>query len=421
MIKHVFFSKYRAKYGESHSQLLNRLRAITRWLPSLNYITLHYAYFVVSILFWSGIFYASSSPRGKISFVDSLFQITSAITNTGLNTIYLSDVTVWQQIILWFMFMAGSSILISTFTVKARRNAFERRFRAIVNQKHNAQVEHDLFCKEHDSVMISALNRSEQGRPHSIRPQRFGHEQRAITSPDITAVHPGNLESPFAQLDGIPHSHNVLSNERLFQLNDEERKRLKGCECRALTFLAWATPLYAILWMLLGSITMGAWMHVKYANPPIQDGANSWWIGIFLAVASFNNVGMSLLDANMIPFAADYFILVIAGLLILAGNTAYPIFVRFSFWASLKVLNWWTPHDAYRSWKEMLEFILKHPRRVSTTLFPSQHTWWLLGTVIVINTIEWLALEISNLNNPAMGGFSVATRVIAGLYQAVGE
>jgi Trk-type K+ transport system membrane component len=62
------------------------------------------------------------------------------------------------------------------------------------------------------------------------------------------------------------------------------------------------------------------------------------WAGVFYAVAGFNNVGMSLLDASVvnflssfssfllipleIPFQRSVFFLTIMGILMLAGNTA---------------------------------------------------------------------------------------------------
>ena len=100
------------------------------------------------------------------------------------------------------------------------------------------------------------------------------------------------------------------------------------------------------------------------------------------------------------------------GLLILAGNTwyilnglicrrlltienhSYPIFLRLIIWTLLRLLP---DRPAYQDRKVTLRFLLDHPRRCYTTLFPSTHTWWLLGSIILLNGIDWAAFEILNV------------------------
>ncbi|CCF40193.1 Na+/K+ transporter [Colletotrichum higginsianum] len=150
-----------------------------------------------------------------------------------------------------------------------------------------------------------------------------------------------------------------------------------------------------------------------------SNGANPWWAGIFFAVSAFNNSGMSLLDANMVPFQQAYFVLITMGLLILAGNTAYPLFLRLIFWSALKVLRLATAEEAYVELKCTLEFILKYPRRVYTNLFPSRPTWWLCFMVVMTNGIDWMAFEVLNIGNPVIEAIPVGARVLDGLFQAL--
>lgn len=89
--------------------------------------------------------------------------------------------------------------------------------------------------------------------------------------------------------------------------------------------------------------------------------------------------------------------LITMGLLILAGNTAYPCFLRLAIWTTWKVL----PDDQEGYWsqeKANLRFLLDHPRRCYTNLFPAQHTWWLAATLVVLNGIDWAAFEILNVS-----------------------
>ena len=57
------------------------------------------------------------------------------MTLAGLNTINLSTLNAWQQIILFLLIMMGSAILVSIVVVHTRVKAFERRFAGIVKEQ----------------------------------------------------------------------------------------------------------------------------------------------------------------------------------------------------------------------------------------------------------------------------------------------
>ena len=120
------------------------------------------------------------------------------------------------------------------------------------------------------------------------------------------------------------------------------------------------------------------------------------WVGSFNAVSAFNNSGMSLLDANMVAFQESVYMLITMGLLILAGNTCYPIFLRLIIWTLLKLMP---DKDSWRDSRKTLQFLLDHPRRCYTNLFPRRHTYWLLAAVVVLNGIDWAAFEILNASH----------------------
>ncbi|KAL8393209.1 hypothetical protein RB595_003126 [Gaeumannomyces hyphopodioides] len=208
-------------------------------------------------------------------------------------------------------------------------------------------------------------------------------------------------------------------NGQFHSLSSEEREKLGGTEYRALKVLAAVVPLYFALWQLVGCLALGAWMAVNMPDVALANGIDPWWLGIFNGVSAFNNSGMSLLDANMIPFEQATFVLVTMALLILAGNTAYPIFLRLIFWAWLELLKMTTDEDAWVDFKATLEFILRYPRRVYTNLFPSRPTWWLLFMIVLLNSIDWVAFELLNLGNPVIESIPRGARVLDGLFQAI--
>lgn len=70
-------------------------------------------------------------------------------------------------------------------------------------------------------------------------------------------------------------------------------------------------------------------------------------------------------------------------------------------------------------YKDTLRFLLDHPRRCYTNLFPSRHTWWLLATLIVLNGTDWAAFEVLNIGNSTVTSLPRGVRVLDGLFQAL--
>jgi len=110
-----------------------RVISVTSRLPPLNFITVHYLYFITTCLICSIIFWGSSNPGKSISYTDSLFLVISAMTEAGLNTVNLSQITTFQQVLLCFLIIIGSSIFVSISTVLTRKRVFENRFKHVVS------------------------------------------------------------------------------------------------------------------------------------------------------------------------------------------------------------------------------------------------------------------------------------------------
>ncbi|KEY64248.1 hypothetical protein S7711_09040 [Stachybotrys chartarum IBT 7711] len=492
------FERIKNRWNEllrEHPALDEGAREARRWLP-INYITLHYAYFTIICLVSSLVFWGSSEPFGSVSYIDSLFLVTSAMTSTGLNTRNLSEMTLWQQVLLWFLMLIGSPIWVSFWTVMVRKHAFEQRFDAIVEadremRKRRAAEQTPTIGLRR--VLTFRKNKTEPTRQVAIpglgTRQKIKDEatttpeveeltapaRRTISAPtssrpvynDVTGSisdttvpvdiapdevreHIAFSDLPVRRIIGQPlgretsassssssdsesdilddflyHWKKMLGQDKIghngqfHDLTSDERERLGGCEYRALKILAWTVFMYFFLWQFLASIALGAWMAVYRADPESTNGANAWWTGIFYSVSAFNNVGMSLIDDSLIPFQGSYFVLIVMGTLILAGNTAYPIFLRLILWTSLKILQITTPESAHAPLKETLEFILKYPRRVYTTLFNSRATWWLLAVLLFTNILDWLAFEIMNIGNAVIEAMPLGDRIMDGLFQAV--
>lgn len=216
-------------------------------------------------------------------------------------------------------------------------------------------------------------------------------------------------------------SQKIGRNAQFHDLTAEERDHLGGTEYRALKVLSIVVPVYFFLWQLVGCIALGAWISTNQPDPANANAIAPWWNGIFNGISAFNNSGMSVLDANMIPYGSSYFVLIVMGAMILAGNTAYPVFLRFWIWSMLKLLELLTYEHSYSDLKSTLKYILKYPRRVYTNLFPARATWWLLFMLFVLNGTDWVAFEVLNLGNASLGHIPIGSRIIDGLFQALGK
>lgn len=75
---------------------------------------------------------------------------------------------------------------------------------------------------------------------------------------------------------GLPSPAFVGRNSQFHHLTLAEREHLGGVEYRAITFLAIIVPIYFVLWQLLGSLGIGAYIARNRASTTLQNGINPW-------------------------------------------------------------------------------------------------------------------------------------------------
>ena len=94
----------------------------------------------------------------------------------------------------------------------------------------------------------------------------------------------------------------------------------------------------------------------------------------------------------MISFRTASVPLVIGAILIIAGQTGFPFMLRLYIWTIAKVV----PLNS-AVWEE-LSFLLDHPRRCFTLLFPSTATWWLFWFSFVLNALGLIFYIVMNVS-----------------------
>ena len=104
--------------------------------------------------------------------------------------------------------------------------------------------------------------------------------------------------------------------------------------------------------------------------------------GIFTPASMLNDLGFTLTPDSMVSFQEAVLPLLLGSFLIIIGNTGFPCMLRFVIW----VWSLCVPSDS-GLWEEF-KFLLDHPRRCFTLLFPSQSTWWLFWILVALNGID---------------------------------
>ncbi|KAF1812309.1 cation transporter [Eremomyces bilateralis CBS 781.70] len=125
-----------------------------------------------------------------------------------------------------------------------------------------------------------------------------------------------------------------------------------------------------------------------------------------------DNLGFALTPDSMVTFQDATFPLLVMTFLAFAGNTCYPVLLRLLIWTMSKI----APKDS--SLRDPLNFLLNHPRRCYTLLFPSRPTWILFGVLFSLNFVDVLLIIVLDLGNPAVNNLALGPRILAALFQS---
>ncbi|CAI7627704.1 unnamed protein product [Penicillium crustosum] len=204
-------------------------------------------------------------------------------------------------------------------------------------------------------------------------------------------------------------------NSQFHNLSAKDRETLGGIEYRSLKLLLKIVVGYFFGLHFFGAICLVGW--ILHADPKYHDylaecgQGNVWW-GFYSAQSMINNLGFTLTPDSMISFQDATFPMILMSFLAFAGNTCYPCLLRLIIWVFYKLC------PAKSSLKDPLRFLLDHPRRCYTLLFPSRPTWILFGILFLMNLIDVLLIIVLDLNNPAVNNLAPGPRVLAAIFQA---
>ena len=186
----------------------------------------------------------------------------------------------------------------------------------------------------------------------------------------------------------------VGRNSAFVDLTAAQREELGGIEYRSLKSLLLILVLYVAGFSLFGLVSLVPWIKNSKTYGPIveQDGQGRIWWGIFTANSAFTDLGYTLTPDSMISFGTAIWPLLLMSYLIVIGNTGFPIMLRIIIWVVSKLV----PRGS--GIYEELKFLLDHPRRCFTLLFPALATWWLFWILVILNGVDlvfFIILDVS--------------------------
>ncbi|KDQ20082.1 hypothetical protein BOTBODRAFT_125633 [Botryobasidium botryosum FD-172 SS1] len=242
---------------------------------------------------------------------------------------------------------------------------------------------------------------------------------RTVTIPHVATYVSHNGEppqgakpAPYITFDAV-----VGRNSQFERLTSEQEEELGGVEYRGIKMLLWIVGGYHIgiqlfLFVLTaGYLSTSRWKDV-FAPPTQHRFIPPAWFAAFQSVSAYTNTGMSLVDQSMVPFQTAYPVIIFMALTVLAGNTAFPVFLRFTIWVISKCV----PENSRTN--ETLHFLLDHPRRCFLYLFPSHQTWFLFTVLVIMNVTDWVSFLVLDIGTPEIMAVPLGTRMIIGILQA---
>ena len=362
----------------------------------------------------------------------------------------LGDLSGFQQAVLCVLLIIGSIPFVSMVVVLIRLSMFRKRMSEVVKHSRTMQrlvqdiednrridqssssSNNSLRQRQFISRRLSVTN-GQHKKPVKLQPlnrRRTFHHQTGfgfVPTPWETKLAKNFFSRLFDSVASElkPEQHNYVSFKphldsrgRFLELSEHDRLELGGVEYRALQALLFILVGYQLFWYLFGVAFLVPYAYRSKTQEILRQaqpgGLNPGWWAFFSTVTEFCNGGLSVLNANFIPFSGSPYILIIAGSLALVGQTQFPIFLRLTIWIMRKCVP--TGSRLHTT----LQFLLQHPRRCFIYLFPSRQTWYLLAIQLVIDITAWLCFEVLNIGMPDVDALPTGTRILDGLFQATG-
>jgi Trk-type K+ transport system membrane component len=271
--------------------------------------------------------------------------------------------------------------------------------------------EPNIFRSREKTSTFPRMNQRQPTNPSLEPPDR---ETKPTRSGTFSSFRRSNTQNTVGDAPYLDFQPTIGRNSFFVDLSEEEREKLGGIEYRALKTLAMVLILYFFSWHIIGVICLTPWIlrTPTYGKVVTNQGQGRVWWGFFTSASAFNDLGFTLTNDSMIEFGNAVFPLLLMTFLVVIGNTGFPCMLRFCIWVTTNLVP-----VGSGLWEE-LRFLLDHPRRCFTLLFPSGATWWLFVVLIILNGLDLIFFVVLDLNDSVVTAMSPGIRFVDGLFQA---
>ncbi|KAF9886489.1 low affinity potassium transporter [Aspergillus nanangensis] len=400
-------------------------------------LRLHHHYFF--IIFWVLVGSVVLYIPGGIAYIDALVLASGAATQSGLNPVDLDGLHLLQQASLWIVPMITNVVFMHSLLVLIRLFWFRRRFRRAIHDAktfcHAQRSRWDQHLNDLEAPTLVGLNRtipepvnnrqsqeqqsqlptagdSEEVEPLMTR-RNSKPDNAGSTGPHITFYESDREHEPRRQRRSSYSSYSFRRSQSIdaeaathdgygtrmpnlpplmwqssiasySQWNETQKEELGGIEYRALKTLMVILVCYFVTFHVLGMLTFMLWISLTPEYHPVLETLhiNRFWWATFTSSSAFNDLGYTLTPDSMASFRTAALPLLLMAFLIVIGNTGFPCMLRLLIWTLSKCAPHGTPLD------EELQYLLTHPRRCFTLLFPSGDTWRLAAVLLLLNAID---------------------------------
>ncbi|KAF4549311.1 putative low-affinity potassium transport protein 2 [Elsinoe fawcettii] len=207
----------------------------------------------------------------------------------------------------------------------------------------------------------------------------------------------------------------VGRNSQFHNMTPRDRAILGGVEYRALKLLLKFIIGYLVSLHVFGVLCLLPWIHgapSKYTEWLDENAIGKSWWAFYSSQTMVNNLGFTLTPDSMVTFRDATWPMLVMTFLAFAGNTFYPILLRLMIYVASKLVK------KNSTTHKTITFILDHPRRCYTLLFPSGPTWILFGILFALNFIDVVLIIALDLDNPAVNDLPMGPRILSALFQA---
>ncbi|XP_008781920.2 probable cation transporter HKT6 [Phoenix dactylifera] len=179
----------------------------------------------------------------------------------------------------------------------------------------------------------------------------------------------------------------------------------------AIQYLGYVVLCYLIVATLSGSSFILLYLSfVSNARDVLESkGIRISTFSFFTAVSSLGNCGFTPANENMMIFKKNSILLLLIVPQVLAGNTLFPVFLRFMIWVVKKLTK-----------REELNYMIQHPRATRYKhLLPPEHSGYLAFTVLGFILVQMVLFCSLEWNSEALQGLNSFQKLVGALFQSV--